>query len=174
VSDELVSGVATGETVRVIASRVRLRLGGELTRSLTISRTEVLRAYRAAALDSYRASGVVTGYRWLATKDIRTCLVCLALDGQVFPLTRPVPAHINCRCSVTPVLDGQEPPTESAAEWFAKLSEGAQRDMLKGGYEAYRAGKIALLDFVGFKTSAAWGTTPYQRPLKEILVSTGE
>jgi SPP1 gp7 family putative phage head morphogenesis protein len=170
VADELVSGVATGAPVRVIASRVREHLGGELARALTISRTEILRSYRAASLDAYTRSQVVTGYRWLAAKDLRTCVICLALDGRVFSLTQAMPAHINCRCTFTPIIGGEDAlGHETAAEWFAKQSEGAQKKMLGGAYEAYRAGKITLEDFVGFKQSERWGVTVYRRALKDIL-----
>jgi SPP1 gp7 family putative phage head morphogenesis protein len=169
VSDELVAGVATGASVRVIAGRVRDVLGGELARALTISRTEVLRSYRSAGLHSLRAHGI-TQFRWLAARDLRTCLICLALDGQIFSSSEPMPAHINCRCTYTIVLPDQAP-RETAAEWFAKQSEGAQKQMLGSAFEQYKQGKIQLSDFVGYKQSDRWGVTAYQRPLKEILTN---
>jgi hypothetical protein len=46
VRSALIAGVATGQGARQIARRIRGELGGNLTRALTISRTEVLRAYR--------------------------------------------------------------------------------------------------------------------------------
>lgn len=176
VSDELVSGVAEGAGARVIARRIRQVTGSELSRALTIARTETLRAYRESSRQTYAASGVVTGYRWLATKSGRTCLVCLALDGRVFPLKRPMPAHISCRCNFTPVLEGDdERERETAAEWFAAQSEGAQAEALgPRAFASYQAGKLELKDFVGFKRSARWGTTAYQRPLKEILANLQE
>lgn len=174
VSDELVSGVASGAGGRVIAGRVRTLLGGDLARALTIARTEVLRAYRTAGLETYRAAGIVS-YRWLAAKDLRTCLVCLALDGTVYPVRTPMPAHVNCRCTFVPVLADEEAQIETAAEWFDSLSDGAKRQMLGPvAYEAYRAGQISLSDFVGFRQSARWGVTAYRRPLTEIISNTQE
>jgi SPP1 gp7 family putative phage head morphogenesis protein len=173
VADELVSGVATGASLRVIASRVRDVLGSDLARALTIGRTEILRSYRAASLETYRRAGF-TQYRWLAAKDLRTCLICLALDGSIWSINQPFPAHVNCRCTFVPVINGQAMTYETAAEWFAAQSEGAKREMLGGAYGAYAQGRITLKDFVGFKQSARWGLTAYRRPLAEILTDVKE
>ncbi len=50
---ELVSGLGAGLGSREIGRRIRSSLGGDLTRSLRISRTEVLRAYRESTRRSF-------------------------------------------------------------------------------------------------------------------------
>jgi len=175
VARELSAGVAEGADVRTIAGRVRDVLGGELTRSLTVARTETLRAYRAAALDTFEGSGVVARYEWLCALDARACVVCLALDGSTFATRQPMPAHVNCRCAVVPVVTGRpRAPRLTGREFFARLDAGAQKQILgAGAFAAFRDGRLSLGDLVGFKLSPRWGLTAYRRPLGQIL-KTGE
>jgi hypothetical protein len=52
---------------------------------------------------------IISGVRWISTLDGRTSSVCRGRDGHVFPIDsgpRP-PAHVNCRSSTVPVLDGE-------------------------------------------------------------------
>jgi hypothetical protein len=55
-----------------------------------------LRSYRSANLESYRASGVVTQYKRLATHDSRVCPGCLMAEGQVSELSEVMATHPNC------------------------------------------------------------------------------
>lgn len=71
---ELLAGVAAGKSIPQIARAIRDALGGDLTRAVTISRTEVMRAYRTASIATYREnSDLVEGWRWQATLSGRTC-----------------------------------------------------------------------------------------------------
>ena len=168
VKDALLEGLAMGRNPRVIARDVRRSMGMPLTRSLRISRTETLRAHRLSVLANYQAnSDVVKGWRWSASHSSRTCLACLAMDGKVFPLDKPPPMHVSCRCSVIPVpvswrdlgVDAPEPDLgETGAEWFAKQPASVQREMMGDeAYKAYKAGRVTLDDFVGVRKSRTWG-----------------
>lgn len=85
IGETILNGVALGYNPRKVAAQIQHEMGGNLTRALTISRTETLRAYRTATLANYAAnSDVVKGWEWQATKDPRACLACLALDGKSF------------------------------------------------------------------------------------------
>lgn len=182
VKDALLEGLALGRNPRVIARDVRRNMGMPLTRSLRISRTETLRAYRGATLANFRAnSDTVTGWRWSASHSTRTCPACLAMDGKVFPLDKPMPAHISCRCSVTPVtvswqdlgIDAPEPDLgETGAQWFARQPASVQREMLGDeGYTAYKSGKVTLDDFVGVRKSRVWGDQVKTVNLKGALAA---
>lgn len=49
------------------------------------------------------------GYRWIATLDRRTCIVCGEQDGKVFKhldKVPEIPMHINCRCLCVPIVKG--------------------------------------------------------------------
>jgi len=168
----LISGLALGQNPREIARQARAALGGNLARALTISRTETLRAYREATRRNYQEnSDILDGWEWLSAKQSRTCAMCLAMDGTIHKLSETLDDHPNGRCTMVPLVKGTErPERETGQEWFDKQPEETQRKVLgNAGYEAYKAGAVSLSDFVGQKSSRAWGTTRYARSLKEIL-----
>jgi SPP1 gp7 family putative phage head morphogenesis protein len=52
---------------------------------------------------------IIEGVQWTSTLDDATCLECGELDGEEFDLKdgpRP-PAHVNCRCTIVPVISKQ-------------------------------------------------------------------
>ncbi|MCP9496097.1 MAG: phage head morphogenesis protein [Pyrinomonadaceae bacterium MAG19_C2-C3] len=171
VRDELIAGVAQGAGARVIASRIKDAFGGDLARALTLSRTEVLRSYRTAVLDTYRATPhIVKAYRWQSTLSPRTCGLCWAMHARMFPLNVPMSTHPNCRCTLIPVTDRTPERTPSGAEEFAKLEKGYQLEVLgKGKFDLYKAGKLELSDLVGERIDARWGVVRYERSLRDIV-----
>lgn len=181
ISDVILQGVALGYNPTKVASRITQMMGGNLTRALTISRTEMLRAYRTANIANYQAnSDIVKGWKWSSTQDRVCCLACLALDGQEFPLSESyMPAHPNCRCAPTPItvsykdlgLDVPEQPArQTASEWFDELPDNEKEGFFsKAGWSAYQDGAVSIWDFVGKQTSKAWGDAYVEKPLKEIL-----
>lgn len=89
-----------GQGPRAVARALRDALGISLTRALTISRTEILRAYRIANLAGYRENPhLVKQWRWMATLDGRTCASCFAMHGKLFDMGVPFESHPNCRCT---------------------------------------------------------------------------
>ncbi len=170
VADELVAGVAEGQGARVIARRIRAHTGGELARALTISRTETLRAYREATRANYLAhSDVLRGWVWTATLTSRTCALCWAMHGRVFPLTARLNSHANCRCVMSPLTKDAEPPP-SGVESFAKQEPGFQKSVLgPAKFAAFKQGKLTLADVVGVRRSERWGASRFEKPLSAIL-----
>lgn len=173
VRQRLVKAVATGQSPRRVASEIREAMGGNLTDALTISRTSMVSAYRTSTLRTYQANrDVIKGWRWVCAKSSRTCLVCLALDGSVWPLEKPMPAHWNCRCTFVPVVDGQQWQAQTGAEWFGAQSEQVQREMMgPRAFEAYKSEGVSMTDFVGERRDAHLGRVSYRRSLKEIQES---
>lgn len=171
VRQKLVTAVALGRPARRVASEVREALGGNLTQALGLARTSIVGAYRASTLETYRANAdVVKAWRWLAAKSLRTCLNCLARDGTVWPLSKPMPAHWNCRCTFVPVVAGQTWRRQTGEEWFAAQPADAQRSMMGArAHEHYARGEVSLSDFAGQRKDKALGTVTYQRSLKEVL-----
>lgn len=100
-----------------------------------------------------------SGYKYLATLDKRTCLVCGKLDGLVknkiedFGVT--IPIHYNCRCVIIPIVKGFEDMDDTRAskggpvnskltyeEWFESQSEENKKYILgKSRFELYEKGK---------------------------------
>lgn len=181
IADVILQGVALGYNPRKVAARIVDAMGGNLSRALTISRTEMLRAYRTGTLAGYAANGdVVKGWRWSATFDNVTCLACLALDGKEFELSQSyMPAHPNCRCAPTPITVtykdlgfnvDETTMRQRGAEWFDTLPETKQREFFSASaWRAYQAGAVTLDDFIGVRTSKQWGDSYVERSLKDIL-----
>ncbi|MGB7925576.1 MAG: phage minor head protein [Pyrinomonadaceae bacterium] len=170
ITTELVSGVAEGAGVRVIAARIRERSGVGLARALLISRNEVTRAYREVSHSTFHASGdVLEGWHWSCSLSGRTCAMCIAMHGRIFPLSQKLRSHPGCRCVPVPLTKGSEPP-KSGEEWLREQEAGVQREILGDGkYAAFRDGKFQLEDLVGVRHDPQWGTTRYERSLKDML-----
>lgn len=164
----LLSGLALGKNPRVIGRELRGALDIGHTRAQTIARTETLRAYRSASIKTYEEnSDVVSGWRWWASLSARTCALCIAMHGKVFPFTKSFGSHVNCRCSATPVLLGA-PAMETGEAWFARQSEETQHRILgQRAAQAYRAGEVILADFVGVANYPRWGETRHVLSLAE-------
>jgi SPP1 gp7 family putative phage head morphogenesis protein len=165
VSGVLLNALALGKNPRAIASEIKDALGVPLHRALTLSRTEANRAYRQATFNTYQDNGI-EGYYWVSSKSRRTCLACLALDGQFFPMDRPQPSHVNCRCTSIPAI---APPKarQTGEQWFNQQPDEVQRQMMSGvAFDAFKAGKISLRDFVGRADSRKWGQAYYELSYK--------
>lgn len=176
VMDALKEGIALGKGPIQTAALVRRNFGLPLTRALTISRTETLRAYREASRMQYQANrAVVKGWRRLAVKDERTCMICITLDGQEYDTDDPGDLHPNCRCSFQPItvsyadlgLDVPEPPDEyeRAAAWFGGLDADTQQEMMgRARFESWRGG-VALRDMITTQPNSIWGRVAILKPV---------
>ncbi len=81
-------------------------------RARRIAVTEVTRAYAEGNLQAWANSGVAKKKRWNTAVDELVCPICAPLHRHVVAtnelfagLYHSPPAHPNCRCSVTPVVD---------------------------------------------------------------------
>lgn len=117
-------------------------------------------------------SDVVDSVMWVSTLDMRTSDICIALDGQVFPIDsgpRP-PAHFNCRSCTAPVtkswsdlgfnadeltsdtrasMDGQVPATQTYGSWLGDQSDDVQNQVLGPTRAAlFRDGGLTVDKFV--------------------------
>jgi len=184
----LVLGITLGEGPRRIASLVENALGISRNRALTIARNEMLRAYRTANLENFRAnSAVVSQWQWNCSKSPRTCVACLAMDGTLHDLDEELDEHCNGRCSPIPVtkswadiLDGTGIDTsdienidlssiQTGAEWFDEQSESVQRQVLgsQAAYDLYASG-TPLSAFVGKSHSADWGSSIFTKAARDV------
>lgn len=172
VRNTLIYGLSQGEDVPTVARMIRQQLGNLQYQAERIVRTEYVRAANQAALNTYqRNANLIRGVQWVATLDSRTCLQCAVLDGKVFTDLREVqlpPAHVNCRCTVIPILrnarelgllqanpttrasfSGQVPATLTYQDWFEQQDQSFQRDVLgPTRFRLYRAGQYSLRQFV--------------------------
>jgi SPP1 gp7 family putative phage head morphogenesis protein len=106
-SRSLVDGFEKGETMNQLIRRVREETDFGRNRSITIARTETMRAVNGAAKDRYEQTGV-DRVEVLAALDDRVCDLCSSLHGRIYPIDEapdfPGNTHPNCRCTLAPVI----------------------------------------------------------------------
>lgn len=171
---EVVKAAATGTDFRTIGKR--LEMTGDITRSraLAVARTEVNRVRRETArLQLADRPDLFSGWEWVSSKSIRTCPTCLALDGTVFKLNEFFPQHVNCRCTLIPVIIGiDNPPRVLGSDWFDQQDDTAKEEILgKDAAAAFARGEVTLKDFVGWKNSKEFGKSVYTKKLSDILMN---
>jgi len=169
-TNALIDATARGFNPRETAGRMMQAAGGTaLNRALVIARTEQLRVYREAARAQYIESGLVRGFRRLATHDNRTCPACLALEGEYYDVDAPLRVHPQCRCAMIPVVTGyRELPFETGESWLQAQDAETQMGILgKGGFEAWRHG-VPLSRFASVTPNSTWGDTVRVTPVKDL------
>lgn len=197
VEGALFTSLALGEGPRVAAQRLMWSADLSAQRAEVIARTELLRSWRSAQLENYRAnSDVVSQWMWAADFGPRCCGACIAMDGTYHSLDTELDDHICGRCSALPItrswaeilgdagvdasgLNLTETSLDSwdsylygkgtASDWFARQEPVIQNQILgPAKAEAYRAGDLALKDLVGVRQSAEWGPSIQELSLKQL------
>lgn len=169
---ELAQGLALGRGPREIARRMAADgLTDGLNHLLLVTRDQYNRAHRLAALEMYRRSGVVTGYvRRCARQAGRTCVACIALDGQQYRLETEFEEHAQGRCTLIPIVRGVNyDALGSGQAWFEGLSDEEQiATMGRGRWELWQAGRLGWDRMVKRTTNPVWGTsvTPARMPVQ--------
>ena len=132
VRDLLGTGLQEGKTVDELADVIESQ-GFDPARARTIARTESKRGYNQGQVEAWKQTGMVTGKKWLKAPE--ACPFCdeigsqnvtkamdetflnvgdsvTASDGSRFVVdyenVSGPPLHPNCRCSLLPVLEGEE------------------------------------------------------------------
>lgn len=181
ISALLINAIGAGRSIRSIARDMHRLTQEPLARTLLVSRTEVLRAYRQGSISTYQANkDVVKGWTWVSAASARTCMACWMLHGTVHPNSEEFSDHPNGRCTPVPITKSwaelgfqgmpEQPPIQSGQSQFLMLPAAEQRRIMgEAAYRAWKAGAVELDDFVGVKRSAEWGDTHHTRSLREIL-----
>jgi len=103
----LEEGIRGGEGIPKLMTRVRDVTNSGRSSAERIARTEHMYAVNQGSLVRYAQYGV-TKVKWLAGGDPpRCCDICMDRDGHVYEIQEvpPIPAHPNCRCTTTPVIE---------------------------------------------------------------------
>ena len=122
---ELSDGINLGESMPKLAKRITGRVDSiGIVRATAIARTETLHAFNQGAELRYAQAGIQT-LEWLSAHDPpRVCEQCLALDKTTFRVKdshpRP-PIHVNCRCTVIPVLG--KPPLKGKGDTVKGITD---------------------------------------------------
>ena len=165
-------GFAAGKGPRELAETIAEATRADLRTVERIARTEMLRTHRETTRAAYQQDDAVSGWRWLAAADDRTCAVCWALHGSEHRLDEPMPAHPNCRCAIVPILQGRAgelTAIEPGPDRFARLPAAQQRQILgPGAHDRYQRGELDLPDLVAVRRNPVWGDTVARRPLRDL------
>jgi SPP1 gp7 family putative phage head morphogenesis protein len=130
-----------------------------------ITRTTVNAVQNDATRQSYRQlpASVSDSWRFLAVRDARTTIICVALDGRIFRFdddTAPwPPRHVGCRSSTIAVIKGAEvsesdqkslPLTmQSMSAWLAGQPITTQNEILGvTRAQLFRDGRMKLADAI--------------------------
>jgi len=140
-------GILTGQPRHAVAALVRTAA----THASTVARDE-----------SFRQIGV-THWRFIATLDSKTSVICAANDGKRFPLGKgPMPPlHPNCRSTAVPdfggepigtraSVDGPVPADVDFGQWLEGQGVAVQNEVLGATKAAaWRSGKLSLEQMLG-------------------------
>lgn len=134
--------ILAGEDLRTLEKRLQPVFGKE--RAGRIAATEVTRIYAEGNVMAWKSSGVVNGLRWRTANDDRVCPICGPLHMTIVDIDRGwtftqemlddnpelaralrapqtilrPPAHVNCRCGLTPVVFEAWEPEEIEQQRF--------------------------------------------------------
>lgn len=132
--DIITAGIESGSSIVDIRNQLTGddMLSFSKMQSTRITRTEVLRASTQSATDAWKQSGVVEGKQWItagATDE------CADYEGQIETLSKDFysddsefldgdpPLHPNCRCTLIPIVEGDEKGIDLSQETIKNLRE---------------------------------------------------
>jgi hypothetical protein len=183
VADTMVQGVTEGWGPGRTLRECRNQFGQGLNWSFNQIRTAHMYAYRQGTLEAWRNNrDVVGGWIWRSSRNHRTCMSCLVLDGREFPLSEPMRDHYSGRCQMEPItktwkelgIEGLDETQgrgrrETGLQWFLSQDEDLQRKMMGPKvFEAWKAGQIHIDNFVGARANSIYGLMYQKRSLKSM------
>jgi SPP1 gp7 family putative phage head morphogenesis protein len=155
----VIEGAAMGLGPAQIVRNMRQVAAYPRVRAERLVRTEILRAANEGLRKGFIDLGIKQ-WRWSAALSRRTCPACLSMNGKIFPITTPMPRHVQCRCSMSPVVPGVPAPGwEDGEEWLKGQPSAVQNGILgRTAGEAWRQGVFPLSDLVGLSHDPVWGS----------------
>jgi hypothetical protein len=165
----LIDGIAQGLNPVAVARQMRDGFGMGLNHALNTARTESLRAYRTASQRQYAESGVVSGWKRLASHDGNACAGCLFSEGEFYETEAEFEEHNQGRCTMVPCVTGMDAPDWlGGQDWFLQQSEEAQESILGAGrFEAWKNG--ASLDAMVTRVNdPVWGGAFVPTPVENL------
>lgn len=171
VSDALIQGTALGWNPNKTARAMRDGLARGLGRELTIARTEQIRVYRESGRQQYEESGVVDGFVRIAAHQPRTCMACLAAEGEFYRVKDSLRDHPNGRCSTIPKVAGIPLAAfQKGDAWFRQQPEAVQRQMMGAEkHKAWKGHRFAFKDLAHTTHNATWGDGVRVATLGELV-----
>jgi hypothetical protein len=98
-----------------------------------------------------------------------SCLSCLILDGELYDTESELEDHPNGRCSVIPIVRGQDAPEwNKGRDWLESQSPEKQIEVMgRTRWDMWQNG-TPLDAFAGKSHSDVWGDAPRVVPLRDL------
>jgi len=181
----LARGIGAGDNPRQVARQVVKQVGdafnGGLARAMTIARTEMLDAHRAAAQAVQEADAdVLSGWVWQAKLDSRTCPSCWGMHGTTHPLDQPGPMdHQNGRCARLPKVksweelgfEGIDEPDDAlpdARDTFYSLPRATQQGIMGTARLDALDNGMDFVDLSQRRTNPGWRDSYVPVPVRDL------
>ena len=101
-------GVTLGQTSQEITKNIKDLTKTQQRQAATLARTIAnYVSIQAREVVMRENSDITDSYKWIATLDSRTSLICASRDQQIFKESNDSPkppAHFNCRSTIAPIL----------------------------------------------------------------------
>jgi len=170
ISDIVLTDSTMGKGVQAIVRHIRRYVDMPRADAERMVRTVTLWSARRASQQIYQAnSDIVSGWRWSAALDRRTCISCVVQHGKVFPLNQVLNDHHQGRCAPVPLTrftGGVKP----GVEWFNDLPESEQQQMMgRSAYRAWRDGAITLDQLSTTHIDPVYGEMRHEASLTKII-----
>ena len=174
------AGWGPERAAREMLRRTRSSFNGGLSRALTIARTEMLDAHRAASRASDMANDMVQQWQWMANLDAHVCPSCAAMHGRRFDKDVEGPHdHPNGRCARLPVTvswadlgfpDLDEPPDdfETTEDWMKRAPHEAVSALGPERVLMLNDGTIDLEDMTQYRDNDEWRGSYQATPLNDL------
>lgn len=150
-----------GRGLNVVSREFANRMNVSYNNARRLIRTEFNHVANQATLQSYKDSGILEEYEYLATLDNRTSDICRELDGKIFKLSEAQtgvnlpPLHPHCRSTTIPYF-GEDEELEGT-ERIARAADGSTY---------YVDGKMTFKDWAKEHASDAYATIVATAPLR--------
>ncbi len=104
-------GVTLGQTSQEITKNIKDLTKTQQRQAATLARTIAnYVSIQAREVVMRENSDITDSYKWIATLDSRTSLICASRDQQIFKESNDSPkppAHFNCRSTIAPIVKGE-------------------------------------------------------------------
>lgn len=143
----LVDGFIRGESPEVIARLLNDRVDKiGLSRSLTLARTEVIRAHAEGQLDGFEEMGLdKVGVMVEWSTGGRPCPMCADMNGVVIKLSEArgmIPRHGNCKCCFLPANVGE--PTDEQIRTRKGILAAVKASVKSGGDDGWAGSRVRI------------------------------
>ena len=184
--DEIVAKIKRQITNGQIAGWGPVRMANEITKIIqgapggsnfpqsqgeNMMRTLQMQSFRTAqTINRIANADILAAQIRIAALDDRTCLSCISLHGEPFPIDERIDDHHRGRCTSIPVVNGRPITVQTGQQWWDSRSE-AQRLAQAGpaNHNALKNGAVTLSDYQRPYDDPVFGSMIREESLKNIL-----